>query len=218
MIVCQKMFTSTLGMAPNSANSIHRARKRIGKNGQKEDQLQGKHKRNYDKFEAVKADIMSRNPQNHYRRKNAPNKRYLPGHLSVLALYNNYCLKYPSGHHLHVTYNFYRTVLKKRLNISLKSDGNEKCSECRIQTRHKEKYQKKGEDCKDGEGICIQCATYEKHHQKYVKARQTYKQDVELSKENPNVVVFCTDMKRIDTVPGKIILRFSLLKGFHTVH
>lgn len=63
----------------------------------------------------------------HYRRKNAPNVRYLPRELTYKKMYDDFVSKHPSVCKIEV----YRQVLKE-LNISLCQHKSDCCEECKM--------------------------------------------------------------------------------------
>ena len=63
----------------------------------------------------------------HYRREHAPNKLCLPSDISIKMMWKNYEEKYPN---FYCSYNVYRSVVSKEMNISFTKLGVEQCEWC----------------------------------------------------------------------------------------
>ena len=50
---------------------------------------------------------------------------------------------------------------------------------------------------------CKKCKNAKKHKDNYTLSRKKHDADVEEAKVNPNFICYTTDMKKIDTIPGK---------------
>lgn len=104
---------------------------------------------------------------------------------------------------LPVSYPFYRKMLKDELNISLKGQDNDKCPYCLRNELHKQEEDCPGDDCST-------CKDYKIHRAAYRLARKTYDEDREIAEASPDIEVITTDMKQIDSIPGKIFLSFEM--------
>lgn len=129
--VCQKFFLSTLGYG--NANVLTSLRKSLtDPNGNKllipkEDQ-RGRHPPpNKKDKNLLIAHINSYNPlRSHYRREHAPNRKYLPPDLSIIAMHNDYNNTHADAK---VSYEVYRQIIDK-LNIGFYEATPDKCGFC----------------------------------------------------------------------------------------
>ena len=156
--------------------------------------------------------INSQNPAiSHYRRKHAPNRRYITSELNATLMFNDFREQFPD---IKVSYTFYLEKLKK-MNISFSKLGEEECEQCveygvHIKRDEYEKGQSKivnslltsivnQVEC-DVDG-CTICAEYRDHQQKQNIARFEYKKDLNLYKPTNGEIVAAVDMQKVIMLP-----------------
>ncbi|KAH9627797.1 hypothetical protein HF086_000182 [Spodoptera exigua] len=167
--VCKIFFLTTLGYNKKNDRRILDAIKKPW-NAQTDKRGKREHKEKIDRNQ-LKEHIESFRPAiAHYRRKHAPNKRYLPSDLNATLMFKDFQDKFPD---IKVSYELYRHFLKKDMNISFTLLGNEECEDC-------ESFKLHQPTCQDS-ASCDTCISYKLHKQKYEKARKCYQEDVDLS-------------------------------------
>ena len=183
--VCKSFFFSTIGeRSDHSLTKLFERADDLSKSTTMD--KRGKHaKRSCDR-EAVKAFIEKYNPvRSHYYRGKVPNRRYLPGDLTVKGMYKEYIKT-----HSDISYSaFYSTF--KEMNITIKKLGNEQCETCELYENHKKQC-----TCE----VFCDISEYIQHKKRYTEARKEYAKDRDQSGRNP------TSHLRVSSDLQKVIL------------
>ena len=124
----------------------------------------------------IRKHINSYNPSiSHYKRQNAPNKRYLNPELSIENKENN-----------KICYKIYCNVFKSE-NIGFSRPSQDECEICLSYKDHSTDH---------STDHCEECIAYAKHKERYTQARIQYQKPI--PKE---VVCFTADMQRVIVLP-----------------
>ncbi|KAH9639975.1 hypothetical protein HF086_008070, partial [Spodoptera exigua] len=187
--VCKIFFLTTLGYNKKNDRRILDAIKKPW-NAQTDKRGKREHKEKIDRNQ-LKEHIESFRPAiAHYRRKHAPNKRYLPSDLNATLMFKDFQDKFPD---IKVSYELYRHFLKKDMNISFTLLGNEECEDC-------ESFKLHQPTCQDS-ASCDTCISYKLHKQKYEKARKCYQEDVDLSTKFTEKAFYSADLQKVIMLP-----------------
>lgn len=197
--VCKKFYLSTLGYEWSNDSFI---RATVGKknylNPIPQMSAQGKHAKTpmIDRQRIIDH-INSFNPTiHHYRRSHAPKRKYLPSDLTIKAMHENYI-----GEKLgECSYDLYRTVVSKDLNISFAQLGHEECETCEVYELHDKTHPGKPLDFQ-----CETCNGYPGHKERYTVSRMIYDSHKGLSTEDHEYV--SGDLQKVDMLP-----RMSMFK------
>lgn len=134
--VCKKFFLRTLGFKGNSSSLIKILNERDpvtltlpqDRRGTTRDRTIHENR-----LEAIRKHVESFHPHvSHYRRKHAPNRRYLPSELTITKMFEDFCEKHAS---LKCSYETYRHTLKE-MKISFTKLGHEQCETCEEFEQH----------------------------------------------------------------------------------
>lgn len=191
--VCKTFFLSTLGYNPKNDRRLHLALKRSA-DRQKDERGKGLRANVIDK-DIIKAHIRSYNPSiSHYRREHAPLRLYLPSDITIASMYKHFCETHSN---LTVSYEMYRLVLRKDMNISFAHLGNEECEVC----AHFKEHASETEN--NSQTSCLFCQKYEKHKLDYQNSRKEYKKDVKRASDaNTNDTCFYSvDLQKVIMLP-----------------
>lgn len=112
--------------------------------------------------------ISTFNPSvSHYRREHAPNRKYLPGDVTVRLMHEDFKEKNPD---LICSYDLYRAVVKEN-NISFAILGNEECEVCETFKFHDKDHSKENLN-----NECDDCKSWSIHLERVKIARLKYKE------------------------------------------
>ncbi|VEN54484.1 unnamed protein product [Callosobruchus maculatus] len=140
--------------------------------------------------------VNSFNPTiSHYRREHAPNRKYLPSDINITLMYKDFKLKYPNTD---FSYELYRKIVTKDLNISFANLGNEECWECEEFAIHKKATSHDANV--ENLASCDLCKTWRIHKLKAINARKNYKEDDEKIKQNDEIFV-AADLQKVIMLP-----------------
>ncbi|VEN33902.1 unnamed protein product [Callosobruchus maculatus] len=140
--------------------------------------------------------VNSFNPTiSHYRREHAPNRKYLPSDINITLMYKDFKLKYPNTD---FSYELYRKIVTKDLNISFANLGNEECWECEEFAIHKKATSHDANV--ENLASCDLCKTWRIHKLKAINARKNYKEDAEKIKQNDEIFV-AADLQKVIMLP-----------------
>ena len=132
--------------------------------------------------EVIRLHINSYNPAiSHYKRKNAPHKRYLNPELSIKEMYKNFSENKENNK---ICYKTYRNVFKSE-NIGFSRPSQDECEFCLS-------YKDHFKDSDHNSSQYAECIAYAKHKVRYSQARIGYQKPI--SKE---VVCLTADMQRV---------------------
>ena len=136
--------------------------------------------------EVIRLHINSYNPAiSHYKRKNAPYKRYLNPELSVKEMYKNFLENKGNNK---ICYKTYCNAFKSE-NIGFSRPSQD---ECKIYVSYKGRIKDSDHDSDQ----CSECIAYAKHKIRYTQARIEYQNSI--PKE---IVCFTSDMQRVIVLP-----------------
>ncbi|CAH1122987.1 unnamed protein product [Ceutorhynchus assimilis] len=186
--VCRLTFLNTLGYTTDSVITELVAAIKSGPCGdQVKERRGGSHRPEADR-DIIKNHIESFKPcVSHYRRKNAPNVRYLPRELTIKIMYDDFVSKHPNICKIEI----YRQALKK-MNISLRQPKSDVCEDCSSLKNILE----------NGENEIIQ-NQYDSHRAKATKANLEYKKDSDEAAEagSTNKRIYSMDLQKVIILP-----------------
>ncbi|XP_077091400.1 uncharacterized protein LOC143742433 isoform X2 [Siphateles boraxobius] len=136
--------------------------------------------------------IESFNPtSSHYRRENAPHRRYLPSDVSIQLMYKDYKEKKSPK----CSYETYRKAVKER-KISFTKLGEEECETCLRQDVHF-RAEHPGEASIQE---CHHCEKWEEHKKRAERGRHHYRLDAE-RQELDNLSIRSVDLQKVIMLP-----------------
>lgn len=129
----------------------------------------------------------------HYRRGHSPNRRYLPGDISVMLMHGDFLQKNPN---VKCSYDTYRNTLHD-MKITITNLGHEECELC---TNYKhsdpEHYTNDNKDLS-----CSKCLEYTDHLKRAKEAREKYQSDAAQYKDKNNVSCVSADLREVIMLP-----------------
>ena len=132
----------------------------------------------------------------HYRREHAPNRRYLPSHMTITDMHKLFNDEQEEKDKCSLTYYF---GIFKALNISFAMPENDLCDRC---MKHATKHPEEGpyHNCSNCE--CSPCDNFIRHKENYVEARTALHEDTRRMEEDPCTIgVFTVDMQKALLMP-----------------
>lgn len=191
--VCKTFFLSTLGYNKNNDRIIQDCCSGPANVMCHAPSKQGKHtKTTKIDRDVIKAHVESFHPAvSHYRREHAPNKRYLPSDTTIQMMYSDFKEK---CNNFNCSYEVYRSVVSKEMNISFTKLGNEECEACESFQLHNPEHTKENPSTN-----CDTCTLWKIHVNKADEARSSYRVDKESTEEN--VVYFSGDLQKVIMLP-----------------
>ena len=141
------------------------------------------------------AHIASYNPeQSHYRREHAPHRRYLPSHLTIVSMYNDY--KEKVGADTAPCYETFRKVFKGQ-KITFGRPPVDECPQCLIHKNHKRARENNlDQGCEDD---CEDCRQALEHIELITAARNMIREDAKNIPDDTDV--FTVDMQKVILIP-----------------
>lgn len=191
--VCKIFFLATLGYDKNNDRVV----RNVVSNSNVSPPMdrRGKHEpTNKVNRKVIEDHIESFGPViSHYRREHAPNRRYLPGDITIKEMHEQFLKK-----HTRITcsYELYRQVVSQK-NISFAQLGNEECYECETFKVHKEESK---HDNSSEFTDCRICQRWNSHRKKAELARDEYQQDAKQCKQNDKLC-FSADLQKVIMLP-----------------
>lgn len=193
--VCKTFFVSTLGYTKNNdrilqdcfSTEFQPSNTILHRNGR-----QGKHSKT-PKIDRnlIRSHVESFQPAvSHYRREHAPNKRYLPSDITINKMHSDFKQKYK----ITCSYEVYRSVVTKEMNISFAKLGNEQCEVCECFSFHNPEHTKE-----NLEAECDECLSWRTHISKADEARKAYRYDAEVP--DKNAAYFSGDLQKVIMLP-----------------
>ena len=208
--ICKVFFLTTLGFKKSNDSVISNLWPESAMNdiAPKEDG-RGKHstRKTVDKH-LIRKHVETFNPGvSHYRREHAPNKLYLPSDISIKMMWENYEEKYPS---FQCSYNVYRSVVSKEINISFTKLGVEQCELCLAHEKAEHEHL--------SDESCSECDRWKEHVKRAQLSRESYQRDC--STDWPSYVsVRSVDLQKVimlPRIPGVKTIAFTKrLIAFH---
>lgn len=125
----------------------------------------------------------------HYRRKHAPNRRYLLSNISISSMHEDFLSKHPD---LKVSYEAYRVKVRAK-NISFAKLGNKECEMCDEAKLHEHTKGNFQEDCE----ICV---NWKRHIEHADNSRKLYRQQAQ-SRFTDSSVCVTVDLQKIIMLP-----------------
>ena len=194
VVVCKVFYLTTLGYVKSNDWFVHHALKSIvtGDNciAPKPDGRGRAPAPNKIDRAVIINHIESYHPcVSHYRRKHAPNRRYLPSDISIHSMH----VDFKSRHGDICSYDLYRKVVKE-MNISFTRLGHEECEQCEGFAMHNREHTQ--ENLCDS---CELCQTWKSHIEKAKRSRSEYDKD----RDSQDVAspVFSADLQKVIMLP-----------------
>lgn len=189
VIVCKTMFLHSLGMKTDGyVTELKKAMKETCGLPMKSRDNRGRHEpANKGDHNLIKQHIDSFNPQvSHYKRENAPNRRYLDADLSVTVLWQDYVKCFGK-----ISYSAYRKLFDDA-NIGFGKPSQDKCQRCEMNNVNPHEHSE-NEHC----DICDDL----KHHLHEAKeARKAYEDDNQRTWPD-DTKVYAVDMQKVIMLP-----------------
>lgn len=166
--VCKHFYLSTLGYEWSNDSFIRAV---VGKQNYLKPipqmSAQGKHTKTPMKDrQSIIDHVNSFKPTvHHYRRVHAPKRKYLPSDLTIKAMHGDYIDKKLGK----CSYDLYRQVVSKDMNISFAQLGHEECEACEEYELHDISHPNQPLDFE-----CEICKEFAIHRHKYTESRKTY--------------------------------------------
>lgn len=184
--VCRLAFLNTLGYTNDSVITELVAVMKLAPCGTFIKERRGTHAKKRINIDLIKDHIESHNPVvSHYRRRHAPNVRYLPRELTIKMMYSDFNTKNPN----HCKIDTYREVLRN-MNISLCQPKSDVCEECTALTNNLQPNGD-GSDNSSAEKLNL-------HRQKAEKAIMEYKKDShEAAQNEPSKRIYSMDFQKV---------------------
>ena len=150
----------------------------------------------------------------HYRRKHAPNARYLDDELTKITMFRDFCAKHPSGkEHPLLSIKVYRRLIKEK-GISFAKLGLEECETCVEVMIHNKTCPKK----KSPTAECELCNKAAQHKIRFDRAREEYRKDADKPYDKNNVI-YSADMQKVIMLPRMPGIKAAVFTrriiGFH---
>lgn len=188
--VCRGFFLTTLGYAANNDTVLRYTR------SPPKDQRGSYERKQKTDQEIIKKHVQMFSPcVSHYRREHAPLKLYLPSDISIRSMHADFIQRNPS---MNVSYDVYRLVVTKQMNISFAKLGNEQCEKCELFFLHKSDYSKEMQNLHPD---CENCLNWIKHIRKANESRDEYKIDVEKNKNESQALYYSADLQKVIMLP-----------------
>lgn len=190
--VCKTFFLCTLGYSKKNYRHILTVlSKPITDQMDKRDGRNLKPNNSVDRV-LLTAHVESFNPRvHHYRRKHAPNKRYLPSDIKIKHMHEKFIQLYPNEK---CSIETYRDHVTNVMNISFALLGHEECETCEIFHLHNSDHQNIPQSDFD------KCNIYSVHNNKYLKARNEYEADKEKN-NSLDEVYYSVDLQKVIMLP-----------------
>ncbi|XP_074026425.1 uncharacterized protein [Leptinotarsa decemlineata] len=180
--VCKPFFLTTLGFKPSNDKVVQNTLNMSVNQLTFTRDMRGK-KPSTKKLDRTKIrlHIESFHPSiSHYRREHAPNRWYLPSHLTLTYMCKEFNKDNPN---FECSYDVYRNVLKD-LNISFAKLGHGECEICGSFDHH--------EHTKDNlQADCTTCNSYSCHKDRANKSRDQYRKDANMLNRDISDVCYC---------------------------
>ena len=201
--VCKHFFLTTLGYKKGNDRIVqdcftsksNREKNKISFTGSR----QGKHEKTQKiDREIIKAHVESFHPAvSHYRREHAPKKRYLPSDTTITMMHQDFLEK----HEIKCSYEVYRNIVTKEMNISFTRLGHEECESCEMFLLYNPAHGKNSL-CES----CETCSMWQIHIDKANQSRHAYEKDKELllletNNKNNNTAYFSSDLEKVIMIP-----------------
>ena len=192
--VCAAFFLRTLGYSSNSVIKCLEKSSPAENIFVRPDQ-RGKHKPAHaypnDVLETINEHIESFHPTcSHYRRSDAPLKRYLPPDVTVRNMHSLFLENHPN---LQVGYDSYRKRVVAK-GISFAKLGVEECEQCMAFKLHEHSQPQENPDCDS-------CKIQLEHKRNYVSGRIHYKKDAEEDPDEGTTIYVAADMQKVIMLP-----------------
>lgn len=193
--VCKKFFLATLGFSHNNDSIIKTALKtNQGDSGTARSSINSNRRKKIDR-EIIENHIKSFSPAiSHYRRQHAPNRLYLPSDLTIRDMHENFTTAHPN---VPVSYEVYRKIVSKDMNISFTKLGNEECEKCESFELHNENHRK---ETADQNVDCDTCKEWTLHLNKANITRRNYRIDAD-KKPSEDEIYYSADMQKVIMLP-----------------
>jgi len=189
--VCKTFFLATLGYNPKNDRIITNVLQNTKKLGVPfaPDKRGTNPKEKVDR-ELIRAHVELYSPNvSHYRREHAPDRRYLPSDLTITSMHENFVGK----HDLNCSYELYRKVVSKDLNISFADLGHEECETCEHYKLHDPSH------AESNSPDCQVCKEWTEHVDKAKDARDKYREDA--TKSDPQTLYVAADLEKVIMLP-----------------
>ncbi len=164
--------------------------------------MTGVHKEPPQKFseeykKVVEDHIESFRPQiSHYRREHAPNRRYLPSHLTITDMHKMFVEQQTARNAQTCSLAYYFGLVKAK-NISFAMPENDLCERC---LKHKKDHPDEDHECETCE--CSSCDGYTLHRQHAAESRAALAEDTLNMERNPTTTaVYTVDMQKALLMP-----------------
>ena len=189
--ICRIFFLATFGFTSDSAIRqifVTTPRDSAIVQGDKRGRSSPANKFSTNVYDTIKAHINSYHPCiSHYRRKHAPNRKYLPPDVTIKAMHTDF-----NDKHQKVSYATYRKIVA-RMNISFAKTGGEACEQCDdFKQNHKPIHASFQDDCEI-------CQNQQDHDQNAIQARTKYRQHAEHGENDTTYL--SADMQKVQLIP-----------------
>uniref|UniRef100_A0A6P7GRT0 Uncharacterized protein LOC114345931 n=1 Tax=Diabrotica virgifera virgifera TaxID=50390 RepID=A0A6P7GRT0_DIAVI len=143
-----------------------------------------------DRMNVVREHIIFSFPayQSHYTRTQNPNRKYLPSHLTITAMYKSY-LEYCNGKGDPVSEAVYRRTFNSEFNLHFHSPLKDTCGKCDV-------FKTKLNVLQNEQEKQHLKAMHELHLRKAEAARSAKDEDAKQSKDDPNYYAFTFDLEK----------------------
>lgn len=193
--VCKVFFLTTLGFTKKNDTIVKHVLHHNKSDVAVSKDMRGKHAKHvkYDR-DLLQNHIQQYHPcVSHYRREHAPNKLYLPSDVTMKGMHEDFKKEFPDTK---CSYELYRHVVVKEMNISFAHLGHEECEICENHKLHDVSHSRENLSPN-----CEICKSWQVHKKKYTKARETYKEDVEKSKISSDTLFYSADLQKVIMLP-----------------
>lgn len=191
--VCQRFFLATCGYTTDSVVRqlfVTTPRDATNVAGDKRGKHAPANKLSTNAHDAIKDHINSYHPCiSHYRRKHAPNRKYLPPDVTINAMHTDYKT---NNSHASASYETYRRIVRG-MNISFAKTGGEVCEQCDdFNQNHKLLHA-------DFDDECSICQDQREHNKNAIEARAQYRHNA--TSPDPETTYLSADMQKVQLIP-----------------
>ena len=189
--ICRKFFLATFGFTSDSTVRqlfVTTPRDSTNVPGDKRGRSSPANKLSANVYDTITAHINSYHPCiSHYRRKHAPNRKYLPPDVTINAMHTDF-----NDKHQKVSYATYRKAVA-RMNISFAKTGGEICEQCDDFNQNHKPIQAIFEE------NCEICQNQQEHDQNAIQSRTKYRQHAEHG--DNDTTYLSADMQKVQLIP-----------------